>query len=71
MATTCYFAEDLSDSASEKTVSVEFGTTNFAGDGPQFYLNFGNEGLILSHDDAAKFCRRVAEVARYLGYQTK
>lgn len=69
MAATEYFNRQVDDAASEKTLHLELGRTNFAGEGPQMYLRLGNSEVILSHEDAKAFCEQVADVASYFGYQ--
>lgn len=69
MGTTTYFEKTVTDFADKKNkVDVELGTTNYGGEGPQMYVNFGNQSLLLSHRDAKAFAQAVDKVASYLGY---
>lgn len=65
MATTSYFEKHVTDAATEKEIHLEIGRTNYAGEGPQIYLNLGGASVILSHEDAKAFCAAVDEVAGY------
>lgn len=49
-------------------MTVELGTTNYGGEGPQMYINFGESSLLLSHKDAKEFTEAVERVASYLSY---
>lgn len=65
MATTEYFNKDVTDAAGGEEYNLEVGTTNFAGEGPQMYLNFAGKGMILSHKDAKEFTEAVESIASY------
>jgi hypothetical protein len=67
MATTQYFNKDVTDAAGGEEYNLEIGTTNYAGEGPQVYLNFGGKGMILSHKDAKEFAEAVENIAFYFG----
>ncbi len=70
MGTTMYFGDrKITDAASEKGADLEVGTSGFAGNGPQMYLNLNGESVLLSHGDAEAFCQAIANVARYFGYK--
>jgi hypothetical protein len=45
------------------------GTSGYAGEGPQLYLNVGTESVLMSHDDAEAFVKAAASIARYFGYK--
>ncbi len=69
MGTTTYFEKTVTDFVEKKNkVDVELGTTNYGGEGPQMYVNFGEQSLLLSHKDAKEFTDAVEKVASYLGY---
>lgn len=71
MGTTMYFGgREITDAASGKGADLEVGTSGFAGNGPQMYMNLNGESVLLSHDDAEAFCQAVANVARYFRYKT-
>lgn len=68
MGTTAYFEQDVKDEADEKVHSLEIGTTGYAGNGPQVYLNLDGASVLLSHEDAKKFFAAVEGISGYLGY---
>lgn len=68
MATTEYFNRTVTDAASDETATLEVGTSNYAGEGPQMYLNLNGESVLLSHEDAKAFCQAVSDVAFYFSY---
>jgi hypothetical protein len=52
-------------------LSVEIGTSGMLGNGPQLYINFGRESLILDHQTAASLCEAFAQISSYFGYNKK
>jgi hypothetical protein len=68
MGTTAYFDKDVTDAATDKPLRLEVGTSGFAGNGPQLYLNLGESSVLLSHEDAKAFCEAVTKVEGYFGY---
>lgn len=68
MATTTYFDEAVLDALTEKAVSIDFGTSSVAGDGPQVYLRVGGGEILFSHENARKFFEASENIARYMGY---
>ena len=70
MGTTQYFREEVKDSASDETFTLETGTSTFAGEGAQMYLNIDDKSILLSHEDAEAFIQKLTDMARYLGYNT-
>ena len=69
MGTTTYFEDDVKDAAKGEFLHLDVGTTGFAGNGPQMYINLGGKGIILSHDDAKRLCDGIEGIAHYLGYR--
>lgn len=68
MGTNTYFDEAVTDAATDREFHFEVGTSGFAGEGPQMYLTLGDVHVILSHEDAKKFCKAVADVGFYFQY---
>jgi hypothetical protein len=64
MGTNVYLNEELRDVVSGAKVSFNVGTTGHGG--TKLYLKIGREELVLSDEDAAKFCGALAGVADYL-----
>lgn len=69
MGTTEYFHKQLHDAIDKKTLDVEIGTSNYAGNGPQMYINCDGKALLLSNESATEFCQAVARIANYLGLE--
>lgn len=69
MGTTEYFNHYVADAVTKKEIHLEIGKTNYAGEGPQMYLKFGESQIILSHEDAKAFCEAVTSLEGYFGYQ--
>lgn len=67
--TNSYFEKIAIDGATDKEVHIDVGTTNFAENGPQMYVQVGDGHVILSPEDAKAFCKAVAGVAHYFGYE--
>lgn len=70
MGTTTYFDREVTDAISQERVDIDIGTTGMGGNGPQVYLRVGKGEVLFSHDDAERFCKAVADIARYSGYVT-
>ena len=68
MGTTQYLNKDVIDAAEGEKLTLEVGTTNYAGEGPQMYLNFGGKGVIRSHEDAKEFADAIEGIALYFGH---
>lgn len=68
MGTTSYFDSEVKDAGNGEVNNLDIGTSSYAGDGPQMYVRLGEESLLLSHEDAKKFCAGIEGIARYLGY---
>lgn len=71
MATTTYFEKDVIDSADNGSMHVDVGTSSFAGNGRQLYINIDGKHLIMPDEDAELFCKAVAEIAVYMRFNTK
>jgi hypothetical protein len=71
MGTISYFEGDVKDADKGTTLSVEIGTSGMLGNGPQLYINFGRESLILDHQTAASLCEAFAQISSYFGYNKK
>jgi hypothetical protein len=71
MGTTTYLERAIKDEGSreERVVDVEMGTSGYAGEGPQLYLNVGAESVLMSHDDAEAFVKAAVSIAHYFGYK--
>ncbi|AZO43531.1 hypothetical protein EJ076_21765 [Mesorhizobium sp. M7D.F.Ca.US.005.01.1.1] len=69
MGTITYFDKTVTDCVSKDKVPIEVGTTGYAGEGPQLYLNFDGKSIILSHQDAKEFCEAFSGIATYFAYQ--
>lgn len=69
MGTTEYYNKQVKDVVSGKSYDVEIGTSTFAGEGPQMYVNIDGASVLLSHEEATAFCQAVAKVSNYFGYE--
>jgi hypothetical protein len=69
MGTTSYFDQDVECTDTALATTIEIGTTSYAGSGPQLFLKFGESRIIMSHEDAKKFCDAAENIADYFGYK--
>jgi len=68
MGTISYFEETVVDATGRAEAALEFGTTGYAGNGPQLFIKWDEKSIILSHDDAKKLCDAVERISLYFGY---
>lgn len=67
MSTVVDFKRILNDVAHlEPSLEVAIGTTGFKGDGDRMFLQVNGTGILLDHEDAAKFLKAADRVARRL-----
>ncbi|MEM7700720.1 MAG: hypothetical protein AAF251_02170 [Pseudomonadota bacterium] len=71
MPTTVDFKRLVKDFAKlEGEATISIGTTGFAGDGDQLFLNFNDVGILFSHEDAEAFLKAAMSAYLRLGYDT-
>lgn len=68
MGTNVYYDDEVKDEINGKSFHLEVGTTGYAGNGPQMFLNVDGASILLSHKDAKAFCEAVTSVASYFSY---